>query len=86
MLNLSAFGCYVQPAAALPGAEGLLGLQCIASILQGSCKDHVADGGFFVPFAGTIMLRFMLLSKGLVISVFCEGFYTLLFMGLQLHL
>lgn len=86
MLNLSAFWYYAQPAAALPGAEVILGLQCIASSLQEFWRNSIARGGFFVSFAGTIMMMFMLLSKGLVISLFCEAFYTLLFMGLQLHL
>lgn len=87
MSNLSAFWCYARPAAALPGAEAVSGLQCIVSSLQGSCKElHAADGGYFLPFAGAIMLMFMLLSKGLVISVFYGAFYTLLFTGLQLHL
>lgn len=71
----------------LPFQVQILGLLCTASSLQGCCKEfHVANGGFFVPFAGTIMLMFMLLSKGLVISVFYEAFYTLLFLGLQLPL
>lgn len=87
MLNLSAFWCYAQPAAALPGAEVILGLQCMVSSLQGSCKQlHVAGGGFFLTFSGTVMLMFMLLSKGLIFSVFYDAFYILLFMGLQLHL
>lgn len=84
MLNLSAFWCYAQTAAALPGAEAILGLQCTASSLQRSCQElHVPDGGSFLPLAGQPL---MLLSKGLVISVFYEALYALLFLRLQLHL
>lgn len=56
MLNLFAFWCWAQPAASLPDAEAILGLQCIVRSLQGSCKElHVADGYFSLTFAGTVM-------------------------------
>lgn len=48
---------------------------------------HVTDWGFFLfLFAGTVMLMCTLLSKDLVISVFFETLYTLLFIELQLHI
>lgn len=63
----------------------MLSAVCCQQPLGSWGEWHVTEGGFFLLFPGKTELMFSLLPKGLVISVLSEMHYTLLFVGLQLH-